>query len=271
MSLPHFFIHEQIEGVAGEFVAIPLDRDVAAHLKTLRLKAGERIVLIDRPGHGWKLILSDTPDIKRGIVEGCLENEMRSQMRADLTLIQGISAADRMDQTIRQVTELGVSRIIPLESERSNVRLQNSSRDKKRERWQKVAISAAEQSAQLRYPAVERPVGLDEALALLAGYDLLLFFWEEADVALSSVFTRYGDERNPSKVGFFIGPEGGFSHAEAERIKAFGALELSLGPTILRTETAAVVASALILYQLGALGALGALGELGELGAPGAR
>ena len=255
MSLPHFFINEPIDGVAGQQIRLVLDEQVMAHLTSLRLKARERIVLVDRPEHGWILTLSASPDKKTRAIEGCLEYEKRSQSCVDLTLVQGISAPDRMDQTIRQVTELGIARIIPFESERSQVRFTESSREKKRERWQRIAISAAEQSAQLKYPIVERPLGLKGVLELLYSYDLQLFFWEEAQTPLSSVVFKHGDGRSLSKAALFIGPEGGFSPDEAEYIKASGAHEVSLGATILRTETAAVVASALVLHMMGALGA----------------
>ena len=268
MSIPHFFIDQYIEGGAGDSVKLSLSEDVIDHLHTLRLKANENIILVDRPGHAWKICLAAAPNKKDRTIEGSLLSELEDCQESELTLIQGISVAERMDKTIRQVTELGVSRIIPLESERSTVRLKAADRAKKRERWQRIARGAAEQSGQLRYPTVENPVSLADALGMLDDYDLLLFFWEEAEGgSLSEVMSGYVSQARTSelstgcatqskamRIALFIGPEGGFSQDEAERIVAHGAHTLTLGHTILRTETAAVVASALVLYHLGALG-----------------
>jgi 16S rRNA (uracil1498-N3)-methyltransferase len=200
--------------------------------------------------------------------------------------VQGISATDRMDQTIRQTTELGIRRIIPLESERSTVRLDDEARAAKRRRWERVARGAAEQSGQLVLPAIEMPCALPEALALLVtlGCEGLVFFWEEpGGLSLGEALEQLGlvrerpatdgqlrlesqpvfqheaqPEPQPARqprLAVFIGPEGGFSEAEATLIRAQGAQVATLGATILRTETAAVVACALILHQLGGLGA----------------
>jgi 16S rRNA (uracil1498-N3)-methyltransferase len=291
MSIPHFFIdnpeevllscaksqdprgdHAGQQQIPRRRFSVPLPQQTIAHMHTLRLRAGEHIVLVDAPGHGWELELTVAPDKKTRHIDGMLVCEHTSTQSFRLTLVQGISTADRMDQTIRQVTELGVSRIIPLESERSTVRLTDDTRGSKRERWQRIAQGAAEQSGQLRQPQIENPVNLAAALELLGDYDVILFFWEEGGEPLATVFPRLTqhpssealteemkhENRPPvsfSKVALFIGPEGGFSEQEASLIKAAGAKAVTLGETILRTETAAVVASALVLFQLGALGA----------------
>jgi len=223
-------------------------------------------VLIDRPGHAVKIILSNTPHRKAGFIEGFLESEISIKRSVDLTLVQGISVSDRMDQTIRQVTELGVSCIIPFESARSTVRLDESARKKKQTRWQKVAINAAEQSAQLMYPHIYEPVRIDGLLELLASYSLVLFFWEEATESLFSVMEQLSPgltclpgnnlqaEQQNLRLAVVVGPEGGFSQTEAEMFLQSGAYAVSLGQQLLRTETAAVVACALALYRFGALG-----------------
>ena len=268
MSAPHFFIDQVIPGKTGEYVKLILDEDVLGHMRTLRLKAGETIALIDTPGHAWQMLLSTAPKKRSKSIEGSLTDEYMRERTVDLTLIQGISAPDRMDQTIRQVTELGISRIIPLKSEFSNARLDASAHERKRLRWQKIARSAVEQSNQLYCPTIECPVNLTEALNMLEGYDLLLFFWEKAqNCPLSQAMSeckRITPQSVPAKeqqncapvikTAVFVGPEGGFSDKEAASIMAFGARAVSLGPTILRTETAAVVACALVLDRLGALG-----------------
>jgi 16S rRNA (uracil1498-N3)-methyltransferase len=263
MSLPHFLIEGPIDGGVGQSVCLALGSEDAQHMHTLRLRAGERIVVGDGPGHGWELELAAAPTRHPPTLEGILVCSHTSERLAELTLVQGISAAERMDQTVRQVTELGVARIIPLESERSTVRLKGPARTTKQQRWQRIAKSACEQSGQLLLPAIEEPVGLDAALALVEGCDVLLFFWEEpGGRSIAAALDGCAARRTPAACGdakpraaLFIGPEGGFSTEEARRLEGAGAQVVTLGETVLRTETAAVVASALVLYHLGGLGA----------------
>ena len=269
MNIPHFFVEKPIEGVIDEQVRLDLSVKTLNHFYALRLKVGEKIILVDGPGHAWAVALCAPPPKRSDAVEVILLTELKATREAGLTLVQGICASDRMDLSIRQVTELGVSRIIPLESERSTVRLDNAGRKRKVERWQRVARAAAEQSGQLLYPEVMSPVDLGKALEMLKDYDILLFFWEEAvDAPLTQALLKSMSEpRKPAapsmeppgrmtlKTAIFIGPEGGFSPLEAESILESGAQSVSLGLNILRSETAAVVASALTLYHLGDLGA----------------
>lgn len=243
-------------------------------MRTLRLRPGEHVVIGDRPGHGWEMELLSVPGHRRDALEGTLVGEHADAPETGLTLVQGISAAERMDQTLRQTTELGVSRVIPLESERSNVRLDAAARRAKQRRWQRIAQSAAEQSGRLRMPEIGHPVGLGDALALLEGHDALFLFWEEPGgttfgeaweraAAAHREASLHGTSQGggPGSLGapvprtaLFVGPEGGFSASEARRMQGAGAYTVSLGSNILRTETAAVVACTLALSRLGALG-----------------
>jgi 16S rRNA (uracil1498-N3)-methyltransferase len=251
MSIPHFFLDSGTLSLRDEIVSATVSKETIEHMHTLRLKPGEHIVLADSPGHGWEVALTATPNKKTGLIEGRIVSEKTSGIFPSLTLVQGISTADRMDQTIRQTTELGICRILPLESERSTVHLTNDSRLKKQERWTRIAKSAAEQSGQLKVPQIETPQGLLEALVSLEEHSLLFFWEEEAGLSLPVALPPLSN----GPIALFIGPEGGFSQQEAELIKSRGAQTVTLGTTILRTETAAVVACALVLYQLGALGA----------------
>jgi 16S rRNA (uracil1498-N3)-methyltransferase len=274
MSIPHFFIDQTINGAIGASLDIAVPKSVGEHLHALRLKLGEHIILVDAPGHGLELELIAPFDKKSRVLTAKIVDEVSYERKTDLTLVQGISAADRMDQTIRQVTELGISRIVPLESERSTVRLDDRSKKTKLERWKRVAQGAAEQSGQLFVPDVLQPSTLEQVLAAKDSYDLMLLFWEEpGGCSITEAFARHkalvGNGSKPfrhhgtetplappaPKTTIFIGPEGGFSPAEAALITQAGALTVTMGDTILRTETAAVVASALVLYQLGGLGA----------------
>jgi len=256
MSLPHFFLAKPLQ-CTGEVASGELDQEQREHWRSLRLKTGERIVVVDSPDHGLELELTNLPGPYDGIFSGHIRGQLIGRCEQQLTLVQGISAADRMDQTIRQCTELGLVRIIPLLSQRSSVRLDAQQAASKLQRWQRVARSAAEQSCRLSLPNIEAPCNLDSALRSLAGYDGLIVAWEEAGgQPLGAVVRQLAAKvfANP-RLALFIGPEGGFAASEVQAMLAAGAVQVSLGPTILRTETAAVVASTIALYHLGGLGA----------------
>ncbi|MDR2109129.1 MAG: 16S rRNA (uracil(1498)-N(3))-methyltransferase [Coriobacteriales bacterium] len=290
MSVPHLFVqdesdvdnrnvpcqHPQLRLNVGEQTELALPEDSWQHLRALRLRAGERLVLVDAPGHSWELLLAADLGRSGTVLKAEVLAEHHAARRHRLTLVQGISAAARMDQTVRQVTELGVARIIPLRARRSTVRLNTRSAAEKTGRWQRLARAAAEQSSQLFLPQISQPLELEVALDALPARALLLFFWEEADAktepflrAFPALLAKAAAGRNGGRfatigvtelsvepeVVVLVGPEGGFSSEEAVLIKARGGIVASLGPTILRTETAAVVACALVLHCLEAHGA----------------
>jgi 16S rRNA (uracil1498-N3)-methyltransferase len=231
---------------------LPVTERLARHLHTLRLRSGEHIVLSDGRGHGWELELAAAVDKRKAMLQGILICEHDSCRCAQLTLVQGLAVSERMDLLVRQATELGIARIIPLESERSTVRLDAAGRQAKLARWQRIAEEAAGQSGQLWLPQIEPPCCMQQALSLLDGCGQLLLFWEDADSNAPSVaqFFAGGSAGSQPRTAVIIGPEGGFSADEAGIVQAAGAATLTLGPTILRTETAAVVATALVLEQL---------------------
>ena len=186
--------------------------------------------------------------------------EMPLEKLPDLTLVQGISKGDRMGQTIRQTTELGIGRIIPFLSARTVVRLAVDERGRKGSRWRRIALSAAKQSGRNILPIVEDPTGLDDICRELAEYDRVVIAWEEADKRADGTPLSVTDALEgcdiDSHVALVIGPEGGLTAEEVEAIKSLGSFVkiVSLGELILRTETAGTVATALCMYTLGGLG-----------------
>lgn len=235
--------------------SLDVEQQTQAHMLAQRLTVGEQfwISFADQNAVLFEVVESAK---RRGIparVRICRTEQIQS--RHTLTLIQGISATDRMDTTIRQVTELGVSTIIPLSSQRSIIRLDDQRKHARTERWQRISISAAEQSGQLTVPDIHEPIGLEQTLALLSGYDVLICCWEETGgLSIRDALKQSLTDGASPKVALFIGPEGGFSVSEVDCMRQHGAIVATLGNTILRTETAAVVASALVLYELGHLG-----------------
>lgn len=218
--------------------------------RVLRLKAGEEITLADERGACF-----------RGRVTAVLEGEVEAELLEDLpsaeppltvTLLQGLPKGDKMDLIIEKCTELGVKRIIPLLTERVVVRLDEKTALHKRERWQRVARAAAQQSRRCHIPAVELPRTLKEALAGLPADTLLLTLWEgERSLGLKEVLARV----SPSQpVALIVGPEGGLSWEEVKMACQAGGIPVNLGPRILRTETAGWACLTILMYELGDLG-----------------
>lgn len=257
MSLHRFFLEEQI--IADErcepFV-LRLSSDDVHHARVLRLAPGEHIAVVDSAMDYFECeVVAVEPTL---LVRVCAHADAPDI--PEVTVVQGLAKGDKMDTVIRTCTELGVARFVPLMCERSVVRLDAAKAAKRRVRWEAVAKSAAMQSGQARIPHVDAPCGVTEALACLAQMDCVLVCWEEAAGGLSvgqAIARRDSARRSDAKVAIVIGPEGGLTPAEIEALMASNphASLVSLGATILRTETAALVASALALYELGALGA----------------
>ncbi len=161
-----------------------------------------------------------------------------------ITIAQGVPKGQKMDFVVEKLTELGAASIIPLQSERTIV---SDVSPNKLERWRRLAKSAAQQCGRNDIPQIEDPLALRDLLARFSDYDLVLLPWELAEGApLRETLPTLLSEMQ--RVLVLIGPEGGFSHAEAEAARSAGAQLVSLGSRILRTETAGLVALAVIAY-----------------------
>ena len=170
-----------------------------------------------------------------------------------ITLIQAIPKGKILESIIQKATELGVSRIIPLLSERVTTHLEGESVERKAERWRQTAIEAIKQCGQRWLPRVEAPVPLPSLLAHTGKHDLALFGALQSGARHPrEYFLRYESEhrRRPASVLAWIGPEGDFAPGEVEAIAKSGALPITLGPLILRSETAALYTLSIINYEL---------------------
>lgn len=177
-----------------------------------------------------------------------------SEASLELILLQGLAKGERMEIVIQKAVELGVSRIVPLALERSVVKLSGEKAAAKRERWQKIADAAAKQCGRTRLVEVAPVQSLDEALRELPPNCRVLLPWEEAaadprGMAMADALA----EAAPAACAVIIGPEGGLTAAEAGLAAAAGARLVTLGRRILRTETAAIAALAIVMYQWGDL------------------
>jgi 16S rRNA (uracil1498-N3)-methyltransferase len=224
------------DAVAG--TQVPLDPDAAHHLsRVLRLRPGAAVVVADGAGHEAPAHLGD------GVV--VLEHGARAASAGDLrlTVAQALPKARKLDEVVRQVTELGVDRVVPVAAERSVVRLDGDRAERAVTRWRAVARAAAEQARRPRLPAVAPVTSTsDLAPALLPG-DRLLVAHVGADRSLAAAVAAAVAD-GASGVVIAVGPEGGWSDTEVAALEAEGGELVGLGPSVLRTEHAAAAAVA---------------------------
>ncbi len=160
-----------------------------------------------------------------------------------LALLQGVPKGAKMDEVVRMGTELGAAEFIPFLSARTVAEGRGRAA-----RWRRIAAESAAQCRRGDVPAVHDPVPLDQALERVAGYDLVLVLWEGEQTR--TMAQALAAAPNPQRVAITVGPEGGLVSAEVERAVERGAVPVTVGPLILRTETAGVAALAMVVYEL---------------------
>ncbi len=234
-------------------LSVLLKPQEAHHMQVLRIRAGERVILSDGVAYAVVAEVVESPSKKSNTcVVKPIECYPISQ-HPHLTLVQGISKGERMDLLIRQAVELGVKHIIPAITNRCIVSLDEKKKASKLKRWENVAVASAKQSGQAVPPIIYDPMELADALHFASSMgDIFICPWEESNTG--SIGECLQEANEDSRVFLFIGPEGGFEESEVEAIRQIGGKVVTLGKTILRTETAGVIASALVIYELGGLG-----------------
>lgn len=203
----------------------------ARHLvRVLRLKAGHTVVLFNGDGLEYLATIEQAGpgDHCRLRVEQAREANTESGL--SITLVQAIARGDRMDWCIQKACELGVAAIVPVFTERTEVRLDEKRTDKRLRHWQQVAVAACEQSGRVCVPEVAAPVPLTD---LPVAEGLSLFLDPEADRSLSTL-----EAPSATPVRIVIGPEGGLTETETRWLSRQGFIGLRLGPRVLRSETA---------------------------------
>ena len=222
--------------------------------RVLRLRVGERIVLLDGTGAERVVELQIvTPSRVIGVVRGT--RDARGEPQLEITLYQGLVQRERLELVLQKGTEVGVSAFVPVICERSPARRGEEVDDRRLERWRRIVQEAAEQSRRGRVPTVRRPVRLAEALAEAAAAGPVLVAWEEEEArsVRQGMRALLGERDVSRRLALFIGPVGGLARHEVATAISLGATIVSLGPRILRTETAGPVLAALALYEAGEL------------------
>ena len=229
--------------------------DARHALRVLRLAAGDEVELVCPPAR-YRACIADT---EGGVVRLRILQALEStEASTRVTLYQGLPKADKMEWIVQKSTELGAHAIVPVRMERSVVRLEGEDACRKAERWQKIAREAVKQCGRVCVPAVRTPQKLTALEAEMRALDALIVPWEDArDGSIRECLTRFAPDRTLN-VGILIGPEGGISPDEAWwlREKADARL-VTLGPRVLRTETAALAALTAVMALRGELEAAG--------------
>jgi 16S rRNA (uracil1498-N3)-methyltransferase len=230
----------------GTTIALPAQ--AAEHVtRVLRLRAGDAITVFDGSGIDYAATIGTAA--RRGVmVTVGPGTRIHRESPLDLTLLQGVSRGPRMDAVIQKATELGVTRVLPVVGGRSVVRLGTDRAESRREHWQRVAIGACEQSGRSVVPSVLPPGDLTSALATLGARTRGIVLDPGGDRSLAEALAPV-----PALIAVAVGPEGGFSDDEISVLERAGFARVRLGPRILRTETAPVVALALIQQLAGDL------------------
>lgn len=239
---PRFFITP--DAVRGP--QIIMTGDDLRHIRTvLRKQPGDLLILLDGKGKEYtaRIVGMERTEI---IAEVVSEITREAAPHPIITLCQGLPKADKMDWIVQKATELGVANIVPLITERTIVKIKDE--EKRVSRWQKIAREAAMQSNRVDMPAIGRIVSFNDFLRTQDPEPgtLLLLPWEEGTVPIKDILRGTSGIK---KIIVLIGPEGGFSEAEAEAARTRGFSLVSLGPNILRTETAAIAVLGMIMYE----------------------
>jgi len=243
MRVPRLFVPARLR----EGACVDLPGEVADHLgRVLRLGPGADLMLFNGDGGEWQATIEVLERGRVGVRVGSHRPADR-ESPLHLTLAQGISRGERMDYTLQKAVELGVSRIVPIATQRSVVRLSAERGEHRAEHWARVVQAACEQCGRTRVPRLLPVATMDEWLsAVVPGLKLFLIRREGA--------CRLSELAPDPAITLLIGPEGGFAAEEASAAQRAGYRPLRLGPRVLRTETAAVSALSALQALWGDLG-----------------
>ncbi|HSE97463.1 MAG TPA: 16S rRNA (uracil(1498)-N(3))-methyltransferase [Blastocatellia bacterium] len=230
---------------------IDLSKGETHHLvRVLRMKAGDEAFVFDGCGAEYRcrFVAMSNNCARLEIVE-TLGSEVESPAR--ITLAQALAKGERFDLVVQKATELGVSSIVPLVTEHTDVKLAEESSQRRLERWRRVSLEAIKQCGRRRLVEISSPLTPEQFCDSSAGrFEAVLLFSERGGELLASALKGVSGSR---EIAALIGSEGGWSDDELELLASRGAKPVTLGPRVLRTETAAIVAVTLLQHALGDL------------------
>lgn len=225
---------------------LQLDEGPSHHIgKVLRMQAGRELVLFNGAGGEYTAAITEVGKRQVAVnITGFSAGDRESPLAIELAI--GISRGERMDWVLQKATELGVTRITPLLTERTEVKLKGDRQDKKGEHWQQIVISACEQCQRNRLPQLSAAQTLQDFLPGVSAAQKYVLHHRTA--------TALAGQQQPASVCLLIGPEGGLSDREIQAAEQAGFSALALGPRVFRTETAPIAALSVLQYLWGDLG-----------------
>ncbi len=239
--MPHFYVKPK-DIVSDKF---KISGEEAHHIiRVLRFKKGQEINLFDGSG---QIYIGKIEEILKDELKGAIINKKEGKIpKIRVNLYQSIPKGERFDWLIEKAAELGVKKIIPIYTERSIVKNISAS---KLERWQRISLGACEQSNRADIMAVSAPLDLTEALKVLPLNSVSIIPWESENIKTFEDIVK--PNKLPDEINIFIGPEGGFSNKEIEIAVSKKAIPVTLGPRILRVETAGLLSVVLAMNLAG--------------------
>lgn len=251
--IPRCFVDPKDITKSADGLVVVIGGDDAHHLRTvLRLRPGDEVVVADGDGRDYPGTVAAFEE--EGVRIVLLEpRPSMGEPRCSITLLQGLPKGDKMDWVVQKAAEIGITTVVPILMERSVVQLTVAKAERRVERWQRIAKAAAQQAGRGRIPVIDAVHSLRDALVRWrdkAPQGLLLVPWEEErGTGIKRVLQDLAAA--PKDVAIVIGPEGGLTDDEIALCREHGAFSCTLGPRILRTETAGTVVAALVLYEFG--------------------
>jgi len=249
------------EPPTAEPATLALSSEESRHLVAVnRARLGDTVVAFDGRGNEWIGELADAS--KTAAVLRVRFAQKIRPLAYSITLGQALPKGDSMERIVRKATEIGTARIVPLESERTQVHLDASRQDKKHDKWATAALEAAKQCGNAYLPEIAPLQSATKFIETARGYDLKLIASLHpgakslktvlADFAAATAASAHGQAAaaRPKNVLWLIGPEGDFTAAEMSAAATFGFQPVSLGPLVLRCETAAIYALSILSYEL---------------------
>jgi len=240
-----------VDAALGTDALLPLPDGPAQHLaRVLRLTAGSPVILFNGQGGEYTATIEA---VKRDAVTVRIGAHQAIERESPLatTLLQGIARGEKMDQILQKATELGVTRVVPVMTTRSTVRLNAETGPRKHEHWQGVVIGACEQSGRNRVPVLDEPAALATAVGAVDTQLKLVLAPDENAEPLQSLLTASATP--PASICLLVGPEGGLDPDEIRVAQLAGFKACRVGPRVLRTETAAPAVLAALQFALGDL------------------
>jgi 16S rRNA (uracil1498-N3)-methyltransferase len=227
---------------------VRVEGDAFHHLKVLRLGPASLLEVFDGKGHAWA---AEVVSMEKDFALVRLGEARTERLGRNITLLQALPKSDKLELVLQKGTELGAHAFYPVTSERSVIRLKGPAAEARRVRWQRIVDEAARQSGRADTPAVHPVHALLDAVRALPPTTRVLVLDEEEKVmglaAAASV-------DKAASLALVVGPEGGLARTEVEALRELGGVTVSLGPLVLRTETAALAALAVLRHLEGSLG-----------------